>query len=60
MSAELMKLIFKSKVLEDNTKTIADYGVVEGSAIVIMIQKVRHHHSKVFLLLLGQTAKSAG
>lgn len=35
-----MKLIFKSKILEDDTKTLDDYAVVEGAAIVVMVQKV--------------------
>jgi hypothetical protein len=55
MQADMMKLIFKSKILEDDAKTINDYGVVEGSAIVVMIQKV----IKLFLAhLLGQTNKT--
>lgn len=32
-----MKLIFKSKILEDDSKTLDDYVVVDGSAIVVMI-----------------------
>lgn len=35
-----MKLIFKSKILEDDSKTLDDYAVTEGSAIVVMVQKV--------------------
>jgi uncharacterized ubiquitin-like protein YukD len=37
MPADMMKLIFKSKILEDDFKTINDYGVVDGGAIVVMI-----------------------
>ena len=37
MPADMMKLIFKSKILEDDSKTINDYGVVDGGAIVVMI-----------------------
>lgn len=37
MEANMMKLIFKSKILEDDSKTLDDYAVVEGSAIVVMI-----------------------
>lgn len=37
MEANMMKLIFKSKILEDDSKTLDDYAVVDGSAIVVMI-----------------------
>ena len=40
MEAGMMKLIFKSKILEDDTKTLDHYAVVEGAAIVVMVQKV--------------------
>jgi hypothetical protein len=40
MEASMMKLIFKSKILEDDTKTLDHYAVVEGAAIVVMVQKV--------------------
>ncbi len=57
MQADMMKLIFKSKILEDDSKTVNDYGVAEGSAIVVMIQKVSNQD---LLNCKGQADQGSG
>jgi len=39
-SADLMKLIAYGKVMEDDTKTLANYSIKEGDFLVVMISKV--------------------
>ena len=53
----MMKLIFKSKILEDDSKTLDDYAVTEGAAIVVMVQKVSSSYLKNNIWL-GQSNQS--
>jgi hypothetical protein len=40
MAADSMKLIAYGKVLEDDTKSLKDYGIKEGDFLVVMVSKV--------------------
>lgn len=39
MPANSMKLIAYGKVLEDDNKTLTDYGIKEGDFVVVMVSK---------------------
>lgn len=40
MAADSMKLIAYGKVLEDDNKSLKDYGIKEGDFLVVMVSKV--------------------
>ena len=42
-AADTQKLIVYGKVMDDETKTVADYKLVENGFIVMMISKVRSY-----------------
>ena len=53
MPADSMKLIAYGKVLEDDNKTLKDYGIKEGDFLVVMVSKVGLQHAH--LSFIAQT-----
>lgn len=52
MAADSMKLIAYGKVLEDDNKSLKDYGIKEGDFLVVMVSKVCY----LVLIILAQTS----
>ena len=53
MAADSMKLIAYGKVLEDDNKSLKDYGIKEGDFLVVMVSKVL---SPVFIFVQPKPA----
>ena len=52
MAADSMKLIAYGKVLEDDNKSLKDYGIKEGDFLVVMVSKVGNN----FVIYVAQTS----